>query len=105
MSAVLPHDALFDRVAIDLAGDLAAELLAVGVEDLGKGFVEDGAKQQILGRVAHQSAKLRVDSQKLAIGIDLGNARGGMLVGCGEPPAVLAKPLLVPHRHSDLRNC
>jgi hypothetical protein len=76
-------DALLDLVLIDLAGDLASELLAVSRDVVGMGFVEYRATKQLLGRAPDQGAELRIDPQKPSVGRHFGNADAGVLVGCG----------------------
>jgi hypothetical protein len=61
---------------------------------LGKGFVEDRSALQLLGRDAHQAAQPRVDAQQDAVGVDLGDADAGVLVGGGEPLVLLVQQRL-----------
>ena len=84
VAARLGLDPLLDRVAVDLAGDLAAELRAIGVRIRLMAFREDHLAEQFFRGVAHQIGKPRIDAQQTALGVDLDHADAGMFEGLGE---------------------
>ena len=91
---VAAPDALLDAVSVDLARRLPQELGTVAVAVRREGLVEDRASLQLPGREPHQAAQPRVHPQQGAVGVDLGDADAGVLVGGDEPLVLLADELL-----------
>ncbi len=52
--------------------------------------------EQLLGRIAHQRAQLRIHAQKLPFGVHFDDAHSGVLVGRGEPLVLLPQQFFCP---------
>jgi hypothetical protein len=92
--AVLPDVALLDRVAVDLAPDLPEERIPVRLLVFGMRPVKQPAAQQGMAGLPRDVADRLVDAQETTFAVDLRDADGGMLIGCGEPLLLLAQMLL-----------
>ena len=93
-AAVLAHEALLDRIEFQLARQLLVERLVVGLGVVGMGGAEQmPGRQQFVAAEAGNVADRLVDAQEAAVGRQLGDADGGVLVGRGQALLLLEREL------------
>src|SRR5262249_11146609 len=66
---------------------------AVGGDILGQGQLEDRAADQLVRRVAQERGQVGIDALQPPVGVHLGNADAGLLVGGGQTLTLCAQLL------------
>ena len=87
--AVVPADeSLLDGIEFKFAGDLLAKCLPIGIGIVRMRVTKQSAGEKFLAAEAGDGADRFIDAQETSVGVNLGNADGGMFV-CRRKPLVL----------------
>src|SRR5262249_5181873 len=89
---ILADETLLDRIKPDLAGHLLPVEIAVNIAIIRVGTTKQPPAKQLLTRTTDDRADRLVHPQEAALGVDLDDADGGVLVG-GIPALLLLAQL------------
>lgn len=91
---IAAHEALFQRVGVDLPGQQPSLVFSVDLEVLGNRQLAEGWLSQLFASVAENAAHALVEAQEASVEPDVGDAHRGLLEGGAETLFAFAKRVL-----------
>src|SRR3954454_12317328 len=89
--SVLADQPLLDRIDAKVAADLPLKGGLVRINVVGMGMREQSDSDHLIAGKARERAHRLIDAQQPAVGVDLADADGSMLVGGSKPLLLLAQ--------------